>query len=169
MGATLILSGLKPELLWVFLMSGPITNLGDMNVLRRQVGFKTTIIYMAVVISVTLLWGWVIKAGIDPMKLWLYVRQYFSEFPAVIAGSLTVTESPAPRQGKNIWDIIHFICTVIFIALIAYGAHAKFGRIRRNPCLHCSHYQQNLNLSVVTCRIPCWKRRVILLFKKIYS
>ena len=150
-------------------MSGPITNLGDMNVLKRQVGFKTTITYMAAVVSVTLLWGWVIKAGMDHMKLWMHVRQYFREFPAVIAGTLAVNESPPPRQGGDLWGLIHYICAFLFIALIVYGTHAKFDRIWRNPCLHCSHYQQNINLTITTCQIPCWKRRLVVFLRNTHT
>jgi hypothetical protein len=167
MGATFILSGLRPELLWVFLMSGPVTNLGDLNVLRRQVGgAKRTMIYIATVIALTLLWGWVMKAILDPVKMWMYVQQYFREYPSIIAGTLRVIESPPPQKEMAVSDIIHYLSAFIYIGLIVFGIYSEVKRVWKNPCSHCTHYQQNLNLTITSCRVPCWKRRFITLLRK---
>ena len=165
MGATLVMAGLKPELLWVFLMSGPITNLGDMNVLRRQVGFETTIVYMAIVISVTLLWGMVIKHYVDPDQLWFYVRGYLSTYPSIVAGTLTVTESPVRQTGFALKEILNFTSAILFIGLIAYGTVKKIKTVWENPCLHCRHYQMNIELSTRSCRIQCWKKLMVRIIK----
>jgi uncharacterized membrane protein YraQ (UPF0718 family) len=165
MGATMCLSGLSPELVWVFLMSGPITNLGDMNVLRRRVGFKTTAIYMGAVIVVTVVWGMVIRAVVDPSATWQYVREYFSEYPAVMAGTLRVTEAPTAGGGFDVWQAVHGVSAVIYVMLMVYGAHRELRQFWRNPCLHCTHYQKHMDLSLSLCREPCWKRNVLVTIK----
>jgi uncharacterized membrane protein YraQ (UPF0718 family) len=166
MGATMVLSGLRPELAWVFLMSGPITNLGDMNVLRRRVGVRTTAMYMAAVIVVTLAWGLVFRAGVDASATWLHVRQYFSEYPAVIAGTLRVTEAPAAAGGFGVWSGVHLASALVYVALMGYGAYGEARRFWRNPCLHCKHYQTHMDLSLSLCEQPCWKRTVLVQIKR---
>jgi uncharacterized membrane protein YraQ (UPF0718 family) len=165
MGATMCLSGLTPELVWVFLMSGPITNLGDMNVLRRRVGFRTTAIYMGAVIGVTLIWGLVVRAAVDPAETWTYVRQYFSDYPAVMAGTLKVSETPLPASGTDVWDVVHLMSAAAYVALMVYGAWRELQQFWRNPCLHCKHYQKHMDLSLSLCREPCWKRTALVQIK----
>ena len=160
MGATLVFAGLHPALLWVFLMSGPITNLGDMNVLRRHVGAATTAIYIVAVVVVTYLWGLVIEHHIDAMDMWLYVREYFSQYPNIQAGTLTFSTDASSATGDTLTAVIHYGSSALFMILIGYGAASKFKQVWLNPCLHCIHYQHSVGIDIRSCRRPCWKKQV---------
>lgn len=161
MGATMCLSGLQPELVWVFLMSGPITNLADMNVLRRRIGLQTTTIYMVTVVCVTVLWGLVVKSMVDPTATWLHVQEYFQEYPAVIASTLHVDVAPANNGGLTLWRVGQFVTALIYVGLMVRGAWIELRRSWLNPCEHCKHYQQHHDLSLALCREPCLKRNVL--------
>ena len=61
LAAVLLLKGLSPGAVLVFLMAGPATNAATMTVLWKTLGQKTTLIYLATIIGGALLFGLLIN------------------------------------------------------------------------------------------------------------
>ncbi|MDD3637885.1 MAG: permease [Bacteroidales bacterium] len=61
LAAVLLLKGLSPGAVLVFLMAGPATNAATMTVLWKTLGKKSTLIYMATIIGGSLLFGFLIN------------------------------------------------------------------------------------------------------------
>lgn len=159
LGATMILSGVKPELVWIFLMAGPVTNLGDLNVLRKSMGNKPTLIYIGLVILTTISWGYLIHLQLDWMDVWGHARQYFSDQPVLLSGG---DSSTLWRQTSVIpmWPWLYWTSTIAVIALVLNGAYLTLKEFFTNPCLHCTHFQSDMALNPVVCQEPCWKKNL---------
>ncbi len=165
-GGALVLGGFTPALLWVFLMAGPVTNLGDINVLRRNLGWRNTLVYVAVVVVSTLAWGWVIDLNLDWAELWGQVRQYYAAQAGMgaldgdIAGALSGSEwLGLPREA-------HYATAAMLVVLTLNGAWQSLKTLWLSPCRHCYGFQKDLHLSPAVCSAPCWKRRVLRLASK---
>ncbi len=61
LAAVLLLKGLSPGAVLVFLMAGPATNAATMTVLWKTLGQKTTLIYLATITGGALLFGFLIN------------------------------------------------------------------------------------------------------------
>lgn len=59
--AVLIAQGLNPGAALVFLLVGPATNIGSLGVLRKELGTRTIVIYLASIVVVSLLMGGVLN------------------------------------------------------------------------------------------------------------
>lgn len=164
-GATLILGGVAPELVWVFLMAGPVTNLGDINVLRDHLGWRSTFLYVATVVGVTLLWGLLIRYQVDPMDMWSHAREYFAEQSAVVDSGGALGNIVAESFWLGIPRPLYDVSAVLLVLLTLNGARLTLKEFWRNPCLHCKHFQRDMSLSAAICPLPCWKKRVLLALK----
>lgn len=159
MGATMILSGVKPELVWIFLMAGPITNLGDMNVLRRRMGNVTTITYVGIVAVLTIGWGYLMHLQLDWMEVWLHVRQYFGDQAVFVSGA-EVENVWRESLVIPFWPWVYWVSTVVVVLLVSFGAYLTVKELLTNPCLHCTHFQADMSLNPVVCEHPCWKKNL---------
>lgn len=161
----LVLGGFTPGLVWIFLMAGPVTNLGDINVLRRNLGWRSTLLYVGVVVLVTFLWGWVIHTQVQWEDIWGHVREYYAtrsglggpegDLGTVLAGSGWLG---LPRE-------VHYAAALLIGFLTLRGAWLSLRQLYVNPCLHCRHFQDDMHLSPAICSRPCWKRRLLSVVK----
>ncbi len=165
-GGALVLGGLTPALVWIFLMAGPVTNLGDINVLRRNLGWRHTLLYVGVVVVVTFCWGWVIDVNLQWSDIWAHTREYYAThlslagFDGEIAGALTEPNGwVIPRE-------VNYAAVVLLALLTLNGAWLTLKEIWTNPCLHCRHFQEDMSLTPAICSQPCWKSRLVRFVKR---
>jgi hypothetical protein len=164
-GSSLVLGGFSPALVWIFLMAGPVTNLGDINVLRRNLGGRHTLLYVGVVVVVTFLWGWVIDLNLQWTDLWAHTREYYATHVS-LPGLEEVGGALADPSGWGMPRWIHYVAVLLLLALTLTGARLTLREFWTNPCLHCKHFQQDLSLTPALCRQPCWKRRLVRFLKR---
>ncbi|HBK36884.1 MAG TPA: hypothetical protein DDZ35_08610 [Halomonas sp.] len=62
--AGLLLAGISPGMALVFLLAGPITSLATLAILRRELGNPALAVYLASVLVVTVLVGWLFDAAV---------------------------------------------------------------------------------------------------------
>ena len=60
--AALIAQGLNPGAALVFLLVGPATNIGSLGLLRRELGGRAIVVYLATIIIVSIIMGFVLDA-----------------------------------------------------------------------------------------------------------
>ncbi|RUR34338.1 SO_0444 family Cu/Zn efflux transporter [Vreelandella nanhaiensis] len=72
--AGLLLAGISPGMALVFLLAGPITSLATLAILRRELGNPALVVYLASVLAVTVLVGWVFDTMLG-MTGWNPVEQ----------------------------------------------------------------------------------------------
>lgn len=166
--ATLILGGVPPELVWVFLMAGPVTNLGDINVLRHNLGWRNTAVYIAAVVTVTFLWGWVIHANLEWMDVWAHVHEYYAAQPSAIPADGEIAGALADATWLGIPRPVYLASAVLLVIFTANGARLTAKEFWTNPCLHCKHFQMDMSLSPALCEHPCWKKQMLRGVKRRY-
>lgn len=159
-GATLILGGVPPELVWIFLMAGPVTNLGDLNVLRRNLGWQSTSFYVGLVVALTVLWGWVIRSNLESLDVWMHVREYYAAQLTLFQADGEIAAVLKETAWLGIPRSAYYVSAVLLILLTLNGARLTVREFRSNPCLHCKHFQSDMSLSPAICGRPCWKKRV---------
>jgi len=59
--AALVLKGLSPGAALVFLLAGPATNAATMTVVAKHLGKTTTVVYVAVIATCSLAFGWIVN------------------------------------------------------------------------------------------------------------
>lgn len=160
-GAALVLGGFTPALVWIFLMAGPVTNLGDINVLRRNLGWRNTFLYVGVVVVVTFLWGWVIHANMQWMDLYAHVREYYATQPSLVGFDGELATAVADSNWLGLPREIYIASALVMVFFTLNGAWLALKEFCINPCLHCKHYQKDLRLHPAICRQPCWKSRLL--------
>jgi len=165
-GATLILGGVPPALVWVFLMAGPVTNLGDINVLRHHLGWRSTLLYVAAVVTATLLWGWLIHYHVDPMEMWSDAREYFAAQSASLDLGSGLGGIVAESRWLGIPRPLYDLSALLLVLLTLNGARLTLKEFWKNPCLHCRHFQRDMSLHPAICPHPCWKKRVLVSLKR---
>lgn len=128
---SLIAKGLTPGVAFVFLMAGPAVNFASMIVLGKNLGRRTTIIYISSVIITAVLFG----LGID----YLLPRSWF-------APSLELGDACCEPHSLGWFSIF---CTIVFVGTLinAYfythrkhtksSAMAKVYKIKGMECNHC--------------------------------
>lgn len=72
--AGLLLAGISPGMALVFLLAGPITSLATLAILRRELGNPALAVYLASVLAVTVLVGWLFDTVLG-MTGWNPVEQ----------------------------------------------------------------------------------------------
>jgi len=160
-GATLILGGVPPELVWVFLIAGPVTNLGDINVLRHNLGWRSTALYVAAVVTVTFVWGWVIHGNLEWMDVWAHVREYYAAQPGIMHTDGEIAGVLAESAWLGIPRPVYLASAVLLVLFTANGAWLTAKEFWTNPCLHCKHFQMDMSLSPALCQHPCWKKQML--------
>ena len=165
-GATLILGGVPPELVWIFLMAGPVTNLGDLNVLRRNLGWQSTSLYMGLVVTVTFLWGWVIRSNLESMDVWMHVREYYSAQLTFFQADGEISDVLQQTNWPGIPRSAYYTAAALLILLTLNGARLTLKELWSNPCLHCKHFQADMSLNPAICQRPCWKKRMFFRLKR---
>jgi hypothetical protein len=156
-GATLVLGGFTPAMVWIFLMAGPVTNLGDINVLRRNLGWRSTSLYVGVVVVVTFLWGWVVHANLQWTDLYAHVREYYGTQSGLVGFDGDISAAVADSNWLGIPREIYFASALMMVFFTLNGAWLALKQFCVNPCLHCKQFQQDLSLNPAICRQPCWK------------
>ncbi len=121
-GAALVLGGFTPALVWIFLMAGPVTNLGDINVLRRHLGWRNTLMYVALVVVTTLLWGWVIHLTLDWADLWAHVREYYGTQANAAALDIGIAGVLSEASWLGIPREIHYASAALMVIFTLNGA-----------------------------------------------
>ena len=160
-GAALVLGGLTPALVWIFLMGGPVTNLGDVNVLRRNLGWRSTLLYLGLVIVVTFCWGWIINSHLEWADLWTHVREYHASQVGVAEPDANIGSAVSNSNWLGMPTEIYFVSALLLLLLTLNGAWITAKEALVSPCLHCRHFQQEMRLKPALCRQPCWKNRVL--------
>ncbi len=112
---SLMLKGLTPGVAFVLLMAGPAANFASVILLRKNLGNRSTTIYVASVIITALVFGIIID--------YLLPASWFA-IPAGSIGADTACHLELP--------IFSTACTVLLIALLIYSQY----RTRRNPHSH---------------------------------
>jgi len=161
----LVLGGFTPALIWIFLMAGPVTNLGDINVLRRNLGWRSTFLYVAVVVVVTFLWGWLIQVHLQWADIWGVVREYYAAHSTLDGIEPRPATALAGAGWLGIPRHVHYFAAFLLVFLTLRGAWLTARELWLNPCLHCRHFQDDMRLSPALCSRPCWKRRLLSLAK----
>lgn len=105
--AGLILGGVSPGAALVFLLAGPATNLGTLFVLRRELGGRTTVVYLASIAVVSIVIGLGLDVAIE--HAWL---------PAV---------APAP-VGEAWCDGLGAVKTIAAVALLVLAGMTLYRR-----------------------------------------
>lgn len=165
-GGTLVLGGISPALVWIFLMAGPVTNLGDINVLRRNLGWHSTFLYVGAVVLLTFLWGWVIHINFDWVETWAHVREYYARQVSALDFEGEMVHAITDVRWLGIPREFHYASGLIMVFLTLNGAWLHLKELWRNPCVQCKHFQNDLCLYPAICRRPCWKRRIVRLAKR---
>lgn len=165
-GGALILGGLSPALVWIFLMAGPVTNLGDMNVMRRNLGLRHTSIYIGCVVAVTFLWGWVLDANLQWSDIWAHTREYYATQVSLPGMDADVAGALAESGGWGIPREIQYAAVLALVLLTLNGARLAVKEFLVNPCLHCRYFQADMQLSPAICQQPCWKSRLVRSIKR---
>lgn len=165
-GGSLVLGGFTPALVWIFLMAGPVTNLGDLNVLRRNLGGRYTLVYVGMVVAATFIWGWVIEANLQWSDIWAHTREYYASHVSLPGFGGDVTGALADPAGWGLPRWIHYAAVLMLLVLTLNGARLSVKEFWGNPCVHCRHFQAELGLGPALCRRPCWKRRMLRYLKR---
>jgi len=165
-GGSLVLGGFTPALVWVFLMAGPVTNLGDLNVMRRNLGGRYTLLYVGVVVAVTFIWGWVIAANLEWSDIWAHTREYYATHVNLPGFDGDAPGALADPAGWGLPRVIHYAAVLILLVLTLNGARLAIKEFWDNPCLHCRHFQEDFSLGPALCRRPCWKSRLVRYLKR---
>ena len=160
MAGAFVAGGLRPELAWVFLMAGPVTNLGDMNVLRRQIGSRATWIYAVLVVTLVISWGPALRAGLDPSSVIARADAYFVDRAVPQDLCVVPAEQGSARNSPGYWEILKYFTAPIYLLLILMGAVTAAVEFAANPCHHCRHYQHDLSIQIGSCPRPCWKKTI---------
>lgn len=160
-GAALVLGQFAPSLLWVFLMAGPVTNLGDITVLRRNLGWRSTLIYIMLVVGVTFCWGWIVKQNVEWATVWDHVREFYFAKGGLPEFSGDVGSVLSEANWLGLPKPVYFVSALIVMVLTLNGARIALAEAFTNPCRTCTHYQQDLGVTPATCRQPCWRSRVV--------
>jgi uncharacterized protein len=161
----LVLAGFTPGLVWIFLMAGPVTNLGDINVLRRNVGWRSTLLYVTLVVVMTFLWGAVIHHQLQWEDIWVHVREYYATQPGLGGDDAATGAALASSGWLGLPREIHYAAAILLAYLTLHGGWNKARQFWLNPCLDCRHFQDDMHLDPSICVRPCWKRRLLAFLK----
>ena len=113
--AALMIQGLTPGAALVFLLAGPATNAVTVSVVARDLGRKTTLIYLGTIIALSLVVGGLVNTAWPDLSI-----------PQAKLSSPMLHTSP-------IW---HYACTLGLITLMLYHGVRHFQRVRKTPPDH---------------------------------
>ncbi len=104
-GAGLLLAGVSPGTVLVFLLAAPITSLATLGVVRREMGHRALLCYLAGILLTSILLGLAVdltltRLGIDVIGQIGTVREFMPEFVEWAAlGILLMVALPPLRRG----------------------------------------------------------------------
>jgi HflK protein len=143
MAAAMLLKGMSPGAVIVFLLAGPATNLGSILVLKKFLGKKSLIIYLASIAVMTILFGYAVnllfpgdtfpvKKLVDPMQAegFSYIK-LFASLLLLFLITRSFIRSPMPdewvRYNDTLYRLFRFrftkrsaVTVLVLAALVVY-------------------------------------------------
>tara|TARA_B110000037_G_scaffold223175_1_gene303264 strand:- start:8592 stop:9830 length:1239 start_codon:yes stop_codon:yes gene_type:complete len=139
-GAALLIAGVSPGAVLVFLMAGPATNAATLTVLWKSIGKKSTLIYLSSIVIGALAFGLLID--------YVFEAQLFTQ--GITAGSHV-------HGGGTEWLAI--ICAIILIGLIGFVELKKLipntykqtqmNRIYNVEGMNCNHCKSSVEKNLM--------------------
>ncbi|MDG1915418.1 MAG: permease [Crocinitomix sp.] len=139
-GAALLIAGVSPGAVLVFLMAGPATNAATLTVLWKSIGKKSTLIYLSSIVIGALAFGLLID--------YVFEAQLFTQ--GITAGSHI-------HGGGTEWLAI--ICAIILIGLIGFVELKKLipntykqtqmNRIYNVEGMNCNHCKSSVEKNLM--------------------
>jgi len=139
-GAALLIAGVSPGAVLVFLMAGPATNAATLTVLWKSIGKKSTLIYLSSIVIGALAFGLLID--------YVFEAQLFTQ--GITAGSHM-------HGGGTEWLAI--ICAIILIGLIGFVELKKLipntykqtqmNRIYNVEGMNCNHCKSSVEKNLM--------------------
>lgn len=82
--AGLLLAGVSPGAIMVFLMAGPATNVATIGVIREKLGSLTMLLYLAGVVGSALVTGWIVNLWLSVEMVQAHLHHAHQMLPFVI-------------------------------------------------------------------------------------
>ena len=103
--AALLIGGVSPGTVLVLLLAGPATNLGAIAILRRELGTRTVVVYVAAVAVIALVSGLVVDAvfgamGIVPAAQIEHARHLIPHWVGVGSAVLLIALAISPLRNR---------------------------------------------------------------------
>jgi len=158
----LLLLGASPGVAFAYLVAGPATNLGELTVIRRSMGTRTTLYYTVSLMVIAIGGGLFINAWLlDPESsrmIGLGAKQMGEHLKAIAKWSdfqLLLSD-----MG---WLTV--LSTLLVFAIIAWGSIQKIRLLYTDPCQHC-HFWNDVS-KTAACPGRCWLKSTQLKIRKI--
>ncbi len=144
--AVLLMKGLNPGAVLVFLMAGPATNIATITVIAKTLGKKTFAIYLGSIVLTSFVFGLLLNR--------LFPPDFF-----------TVSAGAGHDHGNSFWSWIENISTAIFIFFLLRSFYLKMMNWRKKRQGAKTESDQTLNIEVVgmTCNNCAAKVESVLL------
>ena len=108
---TLMMKGFTPGVAFVFLASGPSTNIASLSILFNVIGKKTTILFVVIYSALSIVFG-------------LLLDQIISIFNLDFMGSMN--HSMMHQHNMENFDYTQLILAVIFLILLMFSLFRKY-------------------------------------------
>lgn len=121
---SLMLKGLTPGVAFVLLMAGPAANFASVLLLRRDLGRRSTAIYVGSVVVTAILFGIIID--------YLLPASWFALPAAVKAGAAA---AEGCHHAAHSIPVFATLCSALLVGLLIYGyIHTRFSSPRTGSC-----------------------------------
>lgn len=158
----LLLLGASPGVAFAYLVAGPATNLGELTVIRRSMGLRTTLYYTASLILLSIGGGLLINAWLlDPESsrmIGLGAKQMGEHLKAIAKWSDF-------QLLLNDMGWLTIASTLLVFSIIAWGSVQKIRLLYTDPCKHC-HFWNDVS-KTAACPGRCWLKSTQLKVRKI--
>ena len=153
---SLLLLGVSPGAAVVYLMAGPATNLGELNVIRANMGGKVAFYYGSALVAVAL------TAGLVTDYLIFADYRYLA---SEVDGELVVQQCciPVLYSQTSIYAVdfstvtfLEWVSTAILAMVVSYGTFKVVREFLANPCKSCRWRELAMKLK---CAQKCHVRR----------
>jgi len=158
----LLLLGASPGVAFAYLVAGPATNLGELTVIRRSMGMRTTLYYTVSLMVIAIGGGLLLNTWLlDPESsrmIGLGTKQMGEHLKAIAKWSdfqLLLSD-----MG---WLTV--LSTLLIFAIIAWGSIQKIRLLYTDPCQHC-HFWNDVS-KTAACPDRCWLKSTQLKVRKI--
>ena len=159
----LLLLGATPGAAIAYMIAGPATNLGELNAIRKSMGFRPALFYTLSLIILALLAGLITDQLVFPDYQYHAYR---------VQGELVVQQCCVPLifgdsvTGSATYSIPlwHWPFGAVLAAVIIYGTVKKLWFFFINPCKNCSYKFYGTD---GTCGSKCHVRRKSEFFRKL--
>jgi len=158
----LLLLGASPGVAFAYLVAGPATNLGELTVIRRSMGMRTTLYYTVSLMVIAIGGGFLLNTWLlDPESsrmIGLGTKQMGEHLKAIAKWSdfqLLLSD-----MG---WLTV--LSTLLIFAIIAWGSIQKIRLLYTDPCQHC-HFWNDVS-KTAACPGRCWLKSTQLKVRKI--